>query len=131
MGMFAETKCRLKFIVCRPRKINFRFPYMQYIETSTYISIYIYIYISLYIYFLYNVFQLPNRTPPPPLSVRASRARWVGVRIHVILLGMAGKKIYIYIHLYIYLYISLYLYIYIYKYMLPFQTENERPGDFP
>ncbi len=40
-------------------------------------------------YFFYNVFQLPNRTPPTP--VRASRARWVGVRIHVILLGMVEQ----------------------------------------
>jgi hypothetical protein len=31
---------------------------------------------------------------PPPTPVRASRARWVGVRIHVILLGMAGKMYY-------------------------------------
>ncbi len=38
----------------------------------------------------YNVFQLPNRTPPTP--VRASQARWVGVRIHVILLGKVGKR---------------------------------------
>jgi hypothetical protein len=38
--------------------------------------------------FIYNVFQLPNRTPSTP--VRASWARWVRVRVHVILLGMVG-----------------------------------------
>jgi hypothetical protein len=30
--------------------------------------------------------------PPPP--VRASRARWVRVRVHVILLGMVGHVFY-------------------------------------
>ncbi len=43
-------------------------------------------------YFFGNVFQLPKRTPPPP--VQASRARWVGVRIHVILLGIVGYVFY-------------------------------------
>ncbi len=31
---------------------------------------------------------------PPPTPVRASRARWVGVRVHVILLGMLGYVFY-------------------------------------
>jgi hypothetical protein len=38
------------------------------------------------VFFYYNVFQLPKRTPPTP--VQACRAHWVGVRIHVILLGI-------------------------------------------
>jgi hypothetical protein len=33
--------------------------------------------------FFNNVFQLPKWTPPTP--VQASRARWMGVRIHVLL----------------------------------------------
>jgi hypothetical protein len=36
--------------------------------------------------FFYNVFQLPKWTPPTP--VQASQARWMGVRIHVLLLGI-------------------------------------------
>jgi hypothetical protein len=44
-------------------------------------------------FFLYNVFQLPNRTPPPT-PVQASQARWVGVRVHVILLGIVGYVFY-------------------------------------
>ncbi len=35
------------------------------------------------------------------------------------------------IHIYIYLYISIYRYLYICLYMLPFQTENGSPDDFP
>jgi hypothetical protein len=31
---------------------------------------------------------------PPPTPVRASRARWVRVRVHVILLGMVGHVFY-------------------------------------
>jgi hypothetical protein len=39
----------------------------------------------------------------------------------------------IYIHIYINIYLSvyIYIYIYIYIYMLPFQTQNGSPGDFP
>jgi hypothetical protein len=43
-------------------------------------------------FFFDNVFQLPKRTPPTP--VQASRARWVGVRVHVILLGIVGYVFY-------------------------------------
>jgi hypothetical protein len=32
--------------------------------------------------------------PPPPTPVQASQARWVGVRVHVILLGIVGYVLY-------------------------------------
>jgi hypothetical protein len=38
--------------------------------------------------FFYNVFQLPKGTPPTP--VQASQARWVGVPVHIVLLGIVG-----------------------------------------
>jgi hypothetical protein len=31
---------------------------------------------------------------PPPTPVRASRARWVRIQVHVILLGMVGHVFY-------------------------------------
>jgi hypothetical protein len=41
-------------------------------------------------FFLY-VMYFSYLIGPPPTPVRASQARWVGVQIHIILLGMVGK----------------------------------------
>jgi hypothetical protein len=41
----------------------------------------------------YNVFRLPTITPPTP--VRASPARWVEVRVHVLLLDMQKAFYYV------------------------------------
>jgi hypothetical protein len=45
------------------------------------------------VYLFYNVFRLPTITPPTP--VRASQARRVEVRVHVLLLGMQNTFHYI------------------------------------
>ena len=49
--------------------------------------------IGLSLIFFYNLFRLPTITPPTP--VRASQARRVEVRVHVLLLGMQNTFHYI------------------------------------